>query len=182
MPHKRNPIRSEQVAGLARVIRGNTVPALENVSLWHERDITHSSVERVILPDTAILTDYLLARMTAILDTLVVYPDRMLANLHSTGGLIFSQRVLLALTESGMSREDAYQAVQRNAMQVWEQGGDDFQTRLRKDADVRKRLANGQLEALFDLDYHLRHIDTILRRTGVLPPARKAAPTRKVRR
>ena len=187
MPHKRNPIRTEQIAGLARVVRGHVVPALENVTLWHERDITHSSVERVILPDSAILVDYLLARFTAVMDALLVYPERMMENLESTRGLIYSQRVLLALTAGGMTREDAYSAVQRNAMRVWENGAD-FRSLLQADPTVRKHLENGQLDDLFDLDYHLQHVDTILRRTGVLPPAKTRAgsktakPRKKVRR
>ena len=173
MPHKRNPIRCEQIAGLARVVRGNAVAALENVALWHERDITHSSVERVILPDSAILVDYVLHRFTQVMDKLVVYPDNMLANLERTRGTIFSQRVLLALAEAGMSREDAYRLVQRHAMKTV-QNGADFKTLLRRDKTVGKRLGPGDLDALFDLDYHLEHVDAILRRTGVLAPARKS--------
>ncbi len=172
MPHKRNPVSCETVSGLARVVRNNATAALENVALWHERDISHSSAERIILPDSAILIDYMLWRFTRVMDKLRVYPDRMLENLHRTHGLIYSQRVLLALTDAGMTRDDAYQVVQSCAMQVWENGAD-FRTLLKQEPDVQRRLGNGALEGLFDLEHHLKHVDTILRRTGVLPAARR---------
>jgi len=163
MPHKRNPVLSENLTGLARLVRGNMIPALENVALWHERDISHSSVERVIGPDATIALDFALARLAGLLDNLVVYPDAMRANLDRLGGLIHSQRVLLALTQAGMSREDAYAAVQRNAMRVWE-GGGDFLSLLKNDAEVIQAIRESDLEALFDLGYHLKHVDEIFRR------------------
>lgn len=166
MPHKRNPITCERVAGLARVVRGNALAALENVALWHERDITHSSVERVILPDSTILVDYMIRTFTAIMDKLLVYPEAMRANLEKTGGLIFSQRVLLALVEKGVSREDAYRWVQRNAMARWLEGRD-FKTNVTNDPDIKQYLTPEEIAACFDTSYHLRHVDTIMARFGL---------------
>ncbi len=163
MPHKRNPVLSENLTGLARVVRAMVVPALENVALWHERDISHSSVERFIAPDATITLDFALARLAGVVEKLVVYPERMQANLDSLGGLVFSQRVLLALTQAGMSREDAYAAVQRNAMKVWGEGAD-FLSLLQADPEVTARLDAAALSPLFDLDYHTRHVDTIFTR------------------
>jgi adenylosuccinate lyase len=163
MPHKRNPVLSENLTGLARVVRSMAVPALENVALWHERDISHSSVERFIGPDATITLDFALARLTGVMEKLVVYPERMQANLDSLGGLVFSQRVLLALTQAGMSREDAYAVVQRNAMQVWREGAD-FLSLLQADPQVAAFLDPGAVAALFDLGYHTKHVDTIFAR------------------
>ncbi len=160
MPHKRNPIGSENLCGLARLVRANAIAALENIPLWHERDISHSSVERVIAPDSTILLDFMLYRLTNMLDRLVVYGDRMKANLESTGGLFFSQRVLLALTEVGLDRDEAYRLTQRNAMAVWNEGGT-FKDRLSADPEVMAHLSKEKLEELFDLAYFLKHVDTI---------------------
>ena len=165
MPHKRNPVLTENLTGLARLVRGYVTPALENVALWHERDISHSSVERMIGPDATVTLDFALVRLTQVMDKLVVYPARMLANLNKMGGLIHSQRVLLALTQAGASREDAYVLVQRNAMQVWESDGRlQLLDLLEADADVTRWLPVIELEALFDLGYHLKHVDTIFDR------------------
>jgi len=163
MPHKRNPVLSENLTGLARLVRSTVVPALENVALWHERDISHSAVERVIAPDATIALDFALARLTSVIDKLLVYPDAMKRNLDRLGGLHNSQRVLLALTQAGMSREDAYRAVQRNAMQVWE-GKGDFQRLLKADPEVAGRLSIAAIDAQFDDAYHLKHVDTIFAR------------------
>ena len=163
MPHKRNPVLSENLTGLARMVRSAVTPALEDVALWHERDISHSSVERMIGPDTTITLDFALARLTGVVDKLVIYPETMRKNLDRLGGLIHSQRVLLALTQKGVSREDAYSLVQRNAMPVW-RGEGDFLTLLEADKDVAKALSPQELEALFDLDYHLKHVDVIFAR------------------
>lgn len=163
MPHKRNPVLTENLTGLARIVRSHVTPALENVVLWHERDISHSSVERTIAPDATVTLDFALARLAGVVDRLVVYPERMRENLDALGGLIHSQRVLLALVEAGMSREDAYAAVQRNAMTVWDDGGD-FLALLRGDAEVTRLLDEDALAGLFDLDYHLAHVDTIFDR------------------
>ena len=163
MPHKRNPILSENLTGLARIVRAAVVPALENVTLWHERDIGHSSVERVFAPDATIALDFALVRLTGMMDRLTVYPDAMQANLDQLGGLVFSQRVLLALTQAGMSREDAYAAVQRNAMPVWE-GKGAFLDLLLADREIGKFLNAEQLSALFDLAYHTKHVDAIFAR------------------
>ncbi|MCP4327271.1 MAG: adenylosuccinate lyase [Alphaproteobacteria bacterium] len=163
MPHKRNPILSENLTGLARLVRGAVVPALENIALWHERDISHSSVERVIAPDATIALDFALVRLTGLIEKLVVYPDAMKANLDALRGLVHSQRVLLALTQAGMSREDAYEAVQRNAAKVWDDGAD-FLSALKADADVTTRLDDAALEALFDLAYDTRHTAAIFAR------------------
>ncbi len=163
MPHKRNPVLTENVTGLARLVRGMALPAMENVALWHERDISHSSVERMIGPDATVTLDFALARMTGVIDKLLVYPATMRKNLDRLGGLIHSQRVLLALTQKGVSREDAYALVQRNAMPVW-RGEGDFLTLLKSDPQVAEALAPIELEALFDLGYHLKHVDTIFAR------------------
>ena len=163
MPHKRNPVLSENLTGLARMVRSAVTPALEDVALWHERDISHSSVERMIGPDATITLDFALARLTGVVDKLVIYPETMRKNLDRLGGLIHSQRVLLALTQKGVSREDAYSLVQRNAMPVW-RGEGDFLTLLKADKDVAKALSPQELEALFDLDYHLKHVDVIFAR------------------
>jgi adenylosuccinate lyase len=160
MPHKRNPIGSENLTGLARLVRANAVAAMENIPLWHERDISHSSVERVIGPDSTILLDFMLHRLTTMVDRLVVYPDRMRANVDRSGGLFFSQRVLLALTESGVDRDEAYRLTQRNAMAVWNDGGT-FKDRLAGDSEVMAHLHPDQLEEIFDLNYYLKHVDTI---------------------
>ncbi|MDX2112663.1 MAG: adenylosuccinate lyase [Alphaproteobacteria bacterium] len=163
MPHKRNPVLSENITGLARLVRGYALPAMENVALWHERDISHSSVERMIAPDATVTLDFALNRLTNIIDQLVVYPDQMAENMNMLGGLVFSQRVLLALTQAGVSREDAYTLVQRNAMKVWD-FGKDFLTELSSDADVTARIKPAELAKLFDLGYHTKHVDTIFKR------------------
>ncbi len=163
MPHKRNPVLTENLTGLARLVRGMVTPALENVALWHERDISHSSVERMIGPDATVTLDFALARLTGVVDKLIVYPQNMQKNLDRLGGLIHSQRVLLALTQKGLSREDSYAYVQRNAMPVW-RGEGDFLTLLKADKDVSAKLSAGELEDLFDLGYHLKHVDTIFDR------------------
>jgi adenylosuccinate lyase len=163
MPHKRNPILSENLTGLARLVRMAVVPAMENVALWHERDISHSSVERNIGPDTCITLDFALSRLTGLVEKLVIYPDNMLANMNKFRGLVMSQRVLLALTQAGVSREDSYTLVQRNAMKVWEQGKD-FKTELLADEDVLKALSAEEIEDKFDLNYHTKHVDTIFKR------------------
>jgi adenylosuccinate lyase len=163
MPHKRNPVLSENLTGLARLVRMAVTPALENVALWHERDISHSSVERMIGPDTTITLDFALHRLAGVIERLVIYPDAMQANLDLMRGLVHSQRVLLALTQKGLSREDAYSAVQRNAMKVWQQGAD-FRTELLADPAVSAALTPAEIGALFDLHYHLRHVDTIFAR------------------
>jgi adenylosuccinate lyase len=163
MPHKRNPVLSENLTGLARIVRGMVVPALENVALWHERDISHSSVERMIGPDATVTLDFALHRLAGLIERLVVYPANLAANLDRLRGLVHSQRVLLALTQKGASREDAYRLVQRNAMKVWEAGAD-FRAELCADAEVRAHLTEAEIGALFDLAHHLRHVDTIFAR------------------
>jgi adenylosuccinate lyase len=163
MPHKRNPVLTENLTGLARIVRAYALPAMENVALWHERDISHSSVERMIGPDATITLDFALARLAGVIDKLVVYPEKMLENLNKSGGIVHSQRVLLALTQAGMSREDAYRLVQRNAMQAW-QGGGDFKALLLADAEVRSALTQEQIEASFDLGYHTKEVDAIFQR------------------
>jgi adenylosuccinate lyase len=163
MPHKRNPVLSENVTGLARMVRAYVTPALENVALWHERDISHSSVERMIGPDATATLDFALARLASIVDKLVVYPKNMQKNLDRLGGLVHSQRILIALTQKGVAREDAYRLVQRNAMKVWQEGGD-FLSLLMADAEVRKYLSEAELRENFDLGYHFKHVDTILQR------------------
>jgi len=163
MPHKRNPVLTENLTGLARLIRMAVVPAMENVTLWHERDISHSSVERNIGPDTTITLDFALSRLTQVIEKLVIYPDNMLANMNKFRGLVMSQRVLLALTQAGVSRENAYRLVQRNAMKVWEQGKD-FKTELLGDEDVLAALSTEQITEKFNLNYHTKHVDTIFTR------------------
>ena len=165
MPHKRNPVLTENLTGLARLVRSAVTPAMENVALWHERDISHSSVERGIGPDATITLDFALARLTQVVEKLVVYPERMLKNLNRMGGLIHSQGVLLALTQAGLTRDDSYRLVQRNAMRVWEADGAlNLLDLLKADADVTARLAPEQLDQLFDLGYHFKHVDTIFAR------------------
>ena len=163
MPHKRNPVLSENLTGLARIVRSAVVPALENVALWHERDISHSSVERMIGPDATVTLDFALVRLTSMMEKLVVYPERMQKNLDDLGGLVFSQRVLLALTQAGMSREDSYKAVQRNAMQVWEKGGN-YLDLLSADPDIAKHIGRDKLEPMFDMSYHTKLVDTVFKR------------------
>jgi adenylosuccinate lyase len=163
MPHKRNPVLTENITGLARMVRSAVIPAMENVALWHERDISHSSVERMIGPDATVTLDFALGRMTGVIDKLMIYPEMMQRNLDALGGLVFSQRVLLALTQAGMSREGAYSAVQRNAMKVWEQDAD-FLTELKGDTEVTALISETDLAALFDLSYHTKNIDVILAR------------------
>ncbi len=163
MPHKRNPVLTENLTGLARMVRAYVTPALENVALWHERDISHSSVERYIGPDATITLDFALARATGVVEKLLVYPERMQENLDRTHGLVHSQRVLLALTQAGCSREDSYRLVQRNAMRAWK-GEGMLLDLLLADEEVTKALPRAKLEALFDLDYHLKHVDTIFAR------------------
>lgn len=163
MPHKRNPVLTENLTGLARMVRSFSIPAMENVALWHERDISHSSVERFIGPDATITLDFALSRLTSVIDKLLVYPDNMMKNLNKFRGLVHSQRVLLALTQAGVSREDAYRLVQRNAMKVWEHGKD-FLEELLADEDVRKALSEDQIREKFDLGYHTKHVDTIFHR------------------
>jgi len=160
MPHKRNPIGSENLCGLARLVRANAIAALENIPLWHERDISHSSVERIIAPESTILLDFMLHRLTNLLDTLIVYEERMKINLQSSGELFFSQRVLLALTESGLDRDQAYRLTQKNAMTVWNEGGN-FKDRLAADPEVMAHLSQDKLDGLFDLDYFVKHVDVI---------------------
>jgi adenylosuccinate lyase len=164
MPHKRNPVLSENVTGLARLIRGYAVPAMEDVALWHERDISHSSVERMIGPDATVTLDFALARMAGIIDKLIVYPDNMKENLDRLGGLVHSQRVMLTLMQKGMAREDAYRLVQKNAMKVWSGESNDFLKVLKADKEVRAALSEKELEANFDLGYHFKHVDTIFKR------------------
>lgn len=160
MPHKRNPVLSENLTGLARLVRSAVTPALENVALWHERDISHSSVERMIAPDATVTLDFALARLTGLVEKLVVYPENMKKNLNQLAGLVFSQRVLLALTQEGVSREDAYKLVQRNAMKVWEQGKD-FLTELKGDKEVTAKISAAELTELFDLEYHTKNVGAI---------------------
>ncbi|MBL4739618.1 MAG: adenylosuccinate lyase [Sneathiella sp.] len=163
MPHKRNPILTENLTGLARLVRMATIPAMENVALWHERDISHSSVERAIGPDATITLDFALTRLTGVIDKLLVYPENMMANMNKLGGLIHSQRVLLALTQAGISREDAYRLVQRNAMVVWREGAD-FLDLLKNDEEVTNAMSHEQIESVFDLEYHTKHVDTLFKR------------------
>ena len=163
MPHKKNPIGSENISGLARLVRSNSLAAMENIVLWHERDISHSSVERVIAPDSTILIDYMLHRLDRIVEGLIVHPDNMIDNLNKTKGLIFSQQVLIKLAEKGLERQKAYVMVQRNAMKVWE-SGQDFKELIMEDEDIRKNLSKKEIEEMFDLDYHLKHVDEIFER------------------
>ena len=166
MPHKRNPITCERIAGMARLVRGNALASMENIALWHERDISHSSVERVILPDSTINVDYCIKKFTNIIDKLLVYPDAMMENLNKTGGLIFSQRILIALVSKGVLREDAYKWVQRNAMKRWLEK-EDFKTNISKDEDVVKYLSQEEIDECFKVDYFLRHVDMIMARFGL---------------
>lgn len=163
MPHKRNPVLTENLTGIARIVRAAVTPALENVALWHERDISHSSVERVFAPDATVALDFALHRLSGVIENLLVYPETMQANLDQLGGLVHSQQVLLALTQKGASREDAYKMVQRNAMQIWADGGS-YLDKLKADEDVATFLSSDELEALFDLDQHFQHVDTIFER------------------
>src|SRR5438067_3200976 len=163
MPHKRNPILSERICGMARTVRANSIVGLENVALWHERDISHSSAERIVLPDSSAALDYMLHKTASLLDGLMVYPERMLENLNATCGLVFSGQLLLALTQSGVSREAAYEWVQRNAMKVWDEGGD-FQTLVSADTDIQKHLCPEQIKKSFSVETYLRNIDSVLER------------------
>jgi adenylosuccinate lyase len=163
MPHKRNPILSERICGMARTVRANSIVGLENVALWHERDISHSSAERIVLPDSSATTDYILAKATSLLDSLVVYPENMLKNLGLTRGLVFSGQLLLALTQKGVSREDAYLWTQRNAMKVWDEGGE-FQDLIKQDADIRGKLSEEEIEKVFDVRHYLRNVDKVFER------------------
>jgi len=163
MPHKRNPILSERICGMARVVRAHSIVGLENVALWHERDISHSSAERVVLPDASIATDYMLHKMASLVEGLVVYPERMIENLNATRGLIFSGQLLLALTKAGVMRETAYEWVQRNAMKVWDEGGD-FHSLVSADQDIAAHLSKDQVDAVFSLDTYLRNVDQIFAR------------------
>lgn len=163
MPHKRNPILSERICGMARTVRANSIVGLENVALWHERDISHSSAERIVLPDSSATLDYILAKTTSLLDTLVVYPENMLKNLGITRGLVFSGQLLLALTQKGISREDAYAWTQRNAMKVWDEGGD-YQELVKRDADISSNLSPEEIARVFDLKYYLRNVDKVFDR------------------
>jgi len=167
MPHKRNPITCEQIAGLARVVRSNVVAAMENVALWHERDITHSSVERVIIPDSTTLVHYQLTKMIGVIEKLIVYPENMIKNINATGGLTFSQQVLLTLVKKGVSREVAYRLVQRNAHEAWREGKD-FRELLNLDPEVTEHLSEAEINECFDLEYHTKHVDYILKNAGVL--------------
>jgi len=185
MPHKRNPVTCEQISGLARVVRGNAQAAFENVALWHERDISHSSVERIILPDSTTLLDYMLAKTTNLVDTMFVYPERMRQNLESSGGLVFSGQLLLDLVEHGVSREDAYRMVQRHAMRAWQEGKN-FRELVLKDKDITKRVPRAQIERAFDLERQLRNVDKIFDRVfpnatsrQVIRPQRKSKKPRK---
>jgi adenylosuccinate lyase len=163
MPHKRNPIISERICGMARVVRANSIVGLENVALWHERDISHSSAERVVLPDSSIAVDYMLQKMIGLIDGLVVYPERMRENLDATRGLIFSGQLLLALTHKGVSREMAYEWVQRNAMRVWDENKD-FQPLIKSDEDIKRQLSTEEIDRVFSLEHYLRNVDQIFER------------------
>jgi adenylosuccinate lyase len=163
MPHKRNPILSERICGMARTVRANSIVGLENVALWHERDISHSSAERIVLPDSSATLDYMLAKTTSLLDTLLVYPQNMLKNLNITHGLVFSGQLLLALTQKGVSREDAYAWTQRNAMKVWDEGGD-YHDLVMKDADISSKLSSEEIARVFDLRHYLRNVDKVFER------------------
>jgi adenylosuccinate lyase len=163
MPHKKNPIGCENITGLARLVRSNATAAMENMALWHERDISHSSVERVIGPDSTILIDYMLHRLSRIVKNLVVYPDHMTENLNRMKGLIYSQQVLLKLADLGLGRQEAYEMVQRNALKVWDTGRD-FESLLLEDKEIRKHLTKKEIEEIFSLDYHLKHVDNIFQR------------------
>ena len=168
MPHKRNPILTENLSGLARIVRSSVIPALENISLWHERDISHSSVERMIAPDATVTLDFAINRLISVIDELVVYPDQMLKNLNQFGGLVFSQRLLLILTQKDISREDSYKVVQKNAMLAWESYGTDkpliFEELVKKDKFITSTLTKKEIEDIFDLKYHTKNIDKIFDR------------------
>lgn len=164
MPHKRNPILSERICGMARTVRANSIVGLENVALWHERDISHSSAERIVLPDSSAALDYMLAKTTDLLDGLVVYPERMLENLNATRGLIFSGQLLLKLTEKGVSREDAYVWVQRNAMRVWDEKNEDFKNLVLADAEINSHLNEKKIVEVFSLEHYLRNVDRVFAR------------------
>ena len=163
MPHKRNPVGSENISGLARLVRSNSLAALENVALWHERDISHSSVERVICPDSTTLIDYMINRLTRLVDRLIVYPENMQRNLEATRGLIFSQQLLLALTRKGVARDDAYRAVQKRAMEAWE-GKGNFRDLVLADEDITCWLTREEITRIFDINYHLKYVDRIFQR------------------
>lgn len=163
MPHKRNPILSERICGMARTVRANTIVGLENIALWHERDISHSSAERIVLPDSSATTDYIMAKATSLLDSLVVYPENMMKNLNLTRGLVFSGQLLLALTQKGVSRENAYVYTQRNAMRVWDEGLD-YKDLVMKDADISSHLSEEEIERVFDVKHYLRNVDNVFRR------------------
>jgi adenylosuccinate lyase len=166
MPHKRNPITGERLSGLARVLRGNAVVALENVALWHERDISHSSAERIILPDSCTLLDYMLAKLTELVEGLQVYPERMQQNLEASKGLYFSQSILLALTRAGAERKNAYEAVQRAAMRTWK-GDQPFADNAKQEPEIKERLSESEIDALCSLDVHLKHVDATFRAVGL---------------
>ncbi len=166
MPHKRNPITCERISGMARLVRGNAIAAMEDMTLWHERDISHSSVERVILPDSTINVDYCTKKLTDVIDKLLIYPEAMLSNMEKTGGLIYSQRLMLAIVNKGVLREEAYQWVQKNAMKRW-LGGEDFRENVKKDKDITKYLSQEEIDDCFDYKYFLRHIDNIFERFGL---------------
>ena len=168
MPHKRNPIRSERLTGMARIVRGHAVAALENVALWHERDISHSSVERVICPDACIITHFMLREMTNLIKNLLVYPENMKRNMNVYGGVIFSQKVLLALVEKGISREDAYTMVQGAAHKAWNTDNGDFHNLIINDPQVTKFLSPQEIETCFDPQQHLKNLDAIYQRLGIL--------------
>ena len=163
MPHKRNPILSERICGMARTVRANSIVGLENVALWHERDISHSSAERIVLPDSSATTDYILAKTTSLLDSLVVYPENMLKNLNATRGLVFSGQLLLALTQKGVSREDAYVWTQRSAMKVWDEGGE-YEELIKQDADISAKLSEEEIERVFDVRHYLRNVEKVFKR------------------
>ena len=163
MPHKRNPILSERICGMARTVRANSIVGLENIALWHERDISHSSAERIVLPDSSATLDYILAKTTSLLDTLIVYPDNMLKNLDRTRGLVFSGQLMLALTQKGVSREDAYVWTQRNAMKVWDEGGE-YQDLIKKDADISSHISDEEIARVFDLKHYMRNVDKVFAR------------------
>ncbi|HNM50586.1 MAG TPA: adenylosuccinate lyase, partial [Candidatus Obscuribacter sp.] len=167
MPHKRNPVASENISGLARVVRSNALAALENVALWHERDISHSSVERIILPDSTILLDYMLARFNSVMEGIVAYPENMLSNMDVFGGVIFSQSVLLKLIDKGLTREDSYKLVQENAMKAWNVKGGSFRANLLADERVLAKLSKAEIESCFDPDAYLKNIDAVFARVGI---------------
>jgi adenylosuccinate lyase len=166
MPHKRNPILSERICGMARTIRANAIVGMENIALWHERDISHSSAERIVLPDSSAALDYILAKAASLLDGLVVYPENMMKNLNATRGLVFSGQLMLALTQKGVSREDAYTWTQRNAMKVWDEGGE-YRELVMKDADISSRLSEEEIARVFDVAHYLRNVEKVFERVFV---------------